>query len=329
MKKLLLLLFFPTVLYSQTLTVNKGKILDVNDSIDIKLEVDSLFNYYTFEELKSESITITFDKVEVKRKYTGWDNPNFETFDVTDRLDPSATKIILEQDDSTKLIFKKKIDQTFYDYFKIDDNEAFVSFKINVEFTNYRYASDDQGREFFRKNSGTNLGFDCTGSRECFIHLYDRINKSVYDNHFSISNTDIKSNLDYLLKESTSDIKLVVREDCGSPSDNCERWTDNNIIRLETPIVEDFTGDGKKDVLGRVYNVYFGDIDWQLTEDEMKMYFSRWALFEAVDVSGDSLVYKLNDYYDQVSEGIKVFSIDYNNDGHLDIYTKPDVYHGF
>ena len=122
---------------------------------------------------------------------------------------------------------------------------------------------------------------------------------------------------------------MCIRDSCGSPSNNCNRWLDNNRISLSTPIVEDFTGDGKKDIVGRVYNVYFGDIDWNLTEDEKKMYFSRWALFEAVDVSGDSLIYQLKNYYDQISEGIKVFSIDYNNDGHLDVYTKPDVYHGY
>ncbi len=320
--------FLPLLLISQTLTINKGKRLDANDSIDIRLEVDSLFNYYTFDELKSESITISLDRVEVKRKYTGWDNPNFETFDVTDRLDASLKKITLTQEDTSKLIFRKKINQTFLEYFKIDDNEALVQFKINVEFPNYRYGSDDNGRKFFRKNTGSNLGFDCRGTRECFIYYYDRINKSVYTNHFSISNKDIKSNLDNVLKEATSDINLVVREDCGSPSNNCDRWTANNSVRLETPIVEDFTGDGKKDVLGRVYDVFYGDIDWNLTEDEKKMYFGRWALFEAVDVSGDSLIYQLKNYYDQISEGLRISSIDYNNDGHLDVYTKPGVYHG-
>ena len=199
--------------FSQTLIINKGKLLDANDSIDFRLEVDSLLNYYTLDELKSESITITLDRVEVKRKYTGDSSPRFQTFNVTNRLDASAKKIVLVQEDTTKLIFRKKINQTFLDYFKIDDNEALVEFKINIEFPNYRYASDDQGREFFRKNSGTNLGFNCTGTRECFIYFYDRINKSVYTNHYSISNTDIKSNLDVILKEATSDINLVVRED--------------------------------------------------------------------------------------------------------------------
>ena len=102
------LFFFPTILYSQTLTINKGKILDVNDSIDIKLEVDSLLNYYSFDELKSESITITLDRVEVKRKYTGDTSPRFQTFNVTDRLNSTAKKITLVQDDSTKLIFRKR-----------------------------------------------------------------------------------------------------------------------------------------------------------------------------------------------------------------------------
>ena len=151
MKYIYLFLLFPSLLYSQTLTINKGKLLDVNDSIDIKLEVDSLLNYYAFEELKSESITITLDRVEVKRKYTGDTSPRFQTFNVTDRLNTSAKKIVLVQEDTTKLIFRKKIDQTFLDYFNIDDNEAFVEFKINIEFPNYRYASDDQGRKFFRK----------------------------------------------------------------------------------------------------------------------------------------------------------------------------------
>jgi len=78
MKKLLFLLFIPLFSISQTLKINPGKRLDVNDSIEIILEVDSLLKYYTFDELKSESITINLDKVEVKRKYTGWDSPNFQ-----------------------------------------------------------------------------------------------------------------------------------------------------------------------------------------------------------------------------------------------------------
>ena len=96
MRSIFIILLFPLSLFSQTLTINKGKLLDVNDSIDIKLEVDSLLNYYTFDELESESITISLDRVEVKRKYTGDTNPRFQTFNVTDRLNTSAKKIVLD-----------------------------------------------------------------------------------------------------------------------------------------------------------------------------------------------------------------------------------------
>ena len=300
MRFLFFILLFPITIYSQTLSINKGKRLDVNDDIEIILEVDSLLKYYSLEELKSESITINLDRVEIKRKYTGYDNPNFQTFNVTDRLDASSKKITLTQEDNSKLVFRKKIDQSFLDYLKIEDNEALVQFNISMDFPNYRYRDDNNGRKFFNLNTRNNLGFDCPGVGECTIYFYDRINKSVYANHFSLSNKDLKSNLDNVLIEATSDINIVVREDCGSPTNNCGRWTASNKINLESPIVEDFTGDGKKDVLGRVYNVYYGDIDWDLTEDEKKMYFSRWALFEAVDVSGDSLIYQLKNYYNQI-----------------------------
>ncbi len=56
-KHILLLLFIPLFSFSQTLKINPGKRLDVNDSIEIVLEVDSLLKYYTFEELKSAYIT--------------------------------------------------------------------------------------------------------------------------------------------------------------------------------------------------------------------------------------------------------------------------------
>ena len=220
-KHILLLLFIPLFSFSQTLKINPGKRLDVNDSIEIVLEVDSLLKYYTFEELKSDPIEIYIEKVEVKRKYTGNDNPRFQTFDVIDRLDASSKKITLTQEDPSKLIFRKKIDQSFLDYLKIEDNEALVQFRILMNFPNYRYRSDDEDRTFFNVNTRNNLGFDCYQVGRCDVYFYERINKSVYNNHFSISKTDIKSNLDVVLKEATSDINLVVRENCGSSSNNC------------------------------------------------------------------------------------------------------------
>ena len=47
------------------------------------------------------------------------------------------------------------------------------------------------------------------------------------------------------------------------------------------PIIEDFTGDGINDMVGRVYTHYFGDIDWILTEEE-KEYYKE--MFEIADL---------------------------------------------
>ena len=42
MKKIIFLLLFPITLFSQTLTFNPGKALDVNDKIKIEFQIDSL-----------------------------------------------------------------------------------------------------------------------------------------------------------------------------------------------------------------------------------------------------------------------------------------------
>ena len=76
-----------------------------------------------------------------------------------------------------------------------------------------------------------------------------------------------------MLKLSTSDINLIVREDCGSPSENCDRWIGNAPIYLSDPIVQDFTGDNISDIAAKVYSHYFGDIDWELTDEEKNVLF--------------------------------------------------------
>ena len=73
---------------------------------------------------------------------------------------------------------------------------------------------------------------------------------------------------------------------------------------------------------------YFGDIDWILTEEEKEMYFSRWVLLRGVSPNEYEAEYSFVASYDKISEGINVYSKDLDNDGDLDIYTLPDVYHG-
>ena len=58
MKKLLFLLFIPLFSISQTLTINKGKRLDVNDSIVFKLEGIYLLNITIDKEVNKVKIVI-------------------------------------------------------------------------------------------------------------------------------------------------------------------------------------------------------------------------------------------------------------------------------
>ena len=58
------------------------------------------------------------------------------------------------------------------------------------------------------------------------------------------------------------------------------------------------------------------------------MYFSRWVLLEGIKSDNGESNFKLHSKYEQIDEGISLFSKDLDGDGDLDIY-KPDVYHGY
>ena len=145
-------------------------------------------------------------------------------------------------------------------------------------------------------------------------------------NVFTVSNNVVNSNLNSLIISATDDINIVVRDDCGS--DNCERWLDNANKNLEHPIISDFTGDGVNDLVARVYSLYLGDIDWELTDEEKALYFSRWVLFKGESFGENEVQYSFHSSYGQINEGIILYSKDLDGDGDLDIYTVPDVYHG-
>ena len=62
---------------------------------------------------------------------------------------------------------------------------------------------------------------------------------------------------------------MLETRNCGT--DNCDRWIGNAIKSLEFPIVEDFTGDGIKDLVGRTYTHYFGVL-LELNNDEKNVF---------------------------------------------------------
>ena len=329
MKKIILFLLFPITLFSQTLTFNPGKKLDPNNLVEIVFTVDSALNYFSEEELQTSSISIQFEKVEGFKMelYDDSDNSIVKKSRLGNYTKNFSKNITLIQENSNELVFKYTSEMNYFEFFEMTEFLAISSLFLSIELDNYRYYAIDE-TPFFKQNTNAQKGYSCDG-KNCDLYFQVNINKSTHPDYINLSEKELKNNIDTLLKIATSDINLEIREDCGSPTNNCGRWVGNAPIFLSDPIIKDFNGDGLNDIAARVYSHYLGDIDWMLTNSEKNFYFSRFVIFEGDQVINDSVIYKIKEYHDQINEGIKLVDIDYDNDGDLDIYTYPDVYHGF
>ena len=280
-------------------------------------ELDSILKYesYTSEELKSDPLTITFKKAET----FGYNEREGKFYYESIEYQFENKTIQLSHEDNTyKYSFKS--DDSYLTYFEIPKDELLYNIEFEIEFPNNKFTNND----FFDINTNKIVGLTNGGST-FQLYFKEGLDESQYTNVYSFYNT-ITSNIDDLVEEVNSDIVLNIR-DCGTP--HCDRWKGNALMNLDRPIVKDFTGDGVNDIVGRTYTHYFGDIDWQLTEDEKKMYFSRWVLLEGIKSDNGESNFKLHSKYEQIDEGISLFSKDLDGDGDLDIYVKPDVYHGY
>ena len=265
----LFLFLFSSSLLSQTLKVNPGKILDAENKMHFSFELDSILKYesYTSEELKSDPLTITFKKAET----FGYNEREGKFYYESIEYQFENKTIQLSHEDNTyKYSFKS--DDSYLAYFEIPKDELLYNIEFEIEFPNNKFTNND----FFDINTNKIVGLTNGGST-FQLYFKEGLDESQYTNVL-FYNT-ITSNIDDLVEEVNSDIVLNIR-DCGTP--HCDRWKGNALMNLDRPIVKDFTGDGVNDIVGRTYTHYFGDIDWQLTEDEKKMYFSRWVLLEGI-----------------------------------------------
>ena len=318
-------LFFSYFLSSQTLIINSGNTIDAEDSINIRFQLDSIVkkNIFPEDELSSEPITVRFEKVETLT-YIPQENNNENPYKYQTKEYNFQDKSIVLSNLEDTFIYSFESNQNFLEYFDTPPGEKIISIIISLEFPNPNFFNND----FFDTNSEQYVGVINTAS-EFTIFFKEGINENLYSNVFTISNNIINSNINTLVSESTNNINIVVREDCGSESDNCDRWLANAKKNLSHPIISDFTGDGVNDIVARVYYLYLGDIDWQLTDDEKELYFSRWVLFKGEEFGKNEVEYSFHSSYDQINEAIIPYSKDLDGDGDLDIYTVPDVYHGY
>ena len=315
---LIFTIFCTQILISQTLIINSGNTLDAEEPIHIVFQLDSIIQNNTFpnEQLNSESLSITFTKVETG-KYV-FEDGNYRHETIEYEFDDLTIELSHEPD---SFIYSFNSDQNFLEFFNILTNETLKNIKFNISFPNPNFSDN----EYYETNSEQYIGITSLGG-EFNVFFKEGFDESDYSNVLSISNNVISSNFTSLIETANADIILEINEDCGTP--HCGRWIGNANKTLQFPIIKDFTGDGINDIVGRIYTHYLGDIDWVLTEEEKDMYFSRWVLLKGESPNEYEAEYSFVSSFDQISEQIKLYSKDLDNDGDLDIYTLPDVYHG-
>ena len=320
---LIFTIFCTQILISQTFIFNSGNTIDAEDPISIVFQLDSIIQNNTFpiEQLNSDPISVRFDRVETLVFKPYEQNNHIGHIYETKEYNFEDNIITLSNVEGT-FTYSFESEDNFLEYFDIPIGEKMTSVRMWIEFPNSNFYDND----FFNTNSEQYVGVVGPNGSELKVVFKEGIDEELYTNVFSISNNVISSNISSLIETANEDIILEVNEDCGTP--NCDRWVGNASKNLAFPIIEDFTGDGINDMVGRVYTHYFGDIDWILTEEEKEMYFSRWVLLRGVSPNEYEAEYSYVASYDKISEGINVYSKDLDNDGDLDIYTLPDVYHG-
>ena len=320
---LLLSIFFSNSLSSQTLIINSGNTLDADDPINIVFQLDSIIQNNTFpiDELISDPITVKFEHVETL-VYQPNENNNENPYRYETKEYDFEDKIITLSNVEGTFKYSFESEDNFLEYFDIPIGEKMTSIRMWVEFPNSNFFNND----FYDTNSEQYIGVVGPYGPQFEVFFKEGIDKTLYSNVFTVSNNVVNSNLNSLIISATDDINIVVRDDCGS--DNCERWLDNAKKNLAHPIFSDFTGDGVNDLVARVYSLGLGDIDWELTDEEKALYFSRWVLFKGESFGENEVQYSFHSSYDQINEAIILYSKDLDGDGDLDIYTVPDVYHG-
>ena len=254
MKSLLLIftIFCTQILISQTFIFNSGNTLDAEDPISIVFQLDSIIQNNTFpiEQLNSDPISVRFDRVETLVFKPYEQNNHIGHRYETKEYDFEDNIITLSNVEGT-FTYSFESEDNFLEYFDIPIGEKMTSVRMWIEFPNSNFGDND----FFNTNSEQYVGVVGPNGPELKVVFKEGIDEELYTNVFSISNNVISSNISSLIETANEDIILEVNEDCGTP--NCGRWVGNASKYLASPIIEDFTGDGINDIVGRVYYSLF------------------------------------------------------------------------
>lgn len=308
-------------LFSQTIDVYPRSNFSVNDTFKISFTVDSLLNTYSLDEIFTSEKRIVLEIQNSSVKVLSPDSINYlneNHLEITERVKTSLNGIFLEltQTENENVFFYNS-HKTLSEFVGLRDNEFLNGMELgwnSLNWWTYWGIHPDEVYERLSTNSNSIL----IDGGNINISPFDNLTKDKSE-VFTLSKT-IKSNLNFLIEENTDDLLL-------EKDSNGETVFSQN-IGLRNPIVEDFNGDGIDDIVSQIYQYFVGDVSIILTDEEKEKLVSRWGVFLGSNSNTDSLVYEMGFLYDEKSEGSNFKVIDIDNDGFLDILSRPEWYHG-
>ena len=322
---LILFLIIQSVFSQVEIKVNHGKRLSVLDTLEISFSLEKYLDNYSIDQIlkdpnRSNYLDLEFQGVEIKKDTISYEENENESrwwertvfVDANDRFKNNNSNkdfIRLVQDGDNKLKFRYKSNKRISDLFNLKENEY-----LNIINFSLAFSSTDQillNRD--------NLCADIKSSipnfkaSECVFDFFisDKVNLLHSKKMFLSDN--VKNNLNNILLENTED--LMNTPPLGEAS-------------LSWPIYEDFNNDGIRDLISRIYTYGVGAVTRSLSNEEKKKLISRIAFFKGTKKINDSIVYELDSYVDEKSEGPNLKLIDIDADGDKDLISVSDVWHG-
>jgi hypothetical protein len=118
---LLLLIFLNQLVYAQTFSISSGNTLDAEDEVYMSFELDSIIEneIFSIEDLTSEPLIVTFDKVETRGYVLVDSEYRYETIEYTFN---DLTIELSQEPDSYKYSYNSN--QNFLEFFNIPVNEV-------------------------------------------------------------------------------------------------------------------------------------------------------------------------------------------------------------
>ena len=230
--------------------------------------------------------------------------------DLKERLIQSTGQgyIDLVQSSEDPYLFKYKSPSSMADLFGIVAPEYLEYLSISTEYINTNLNGDDTGNKVSNSES-------IVIEEGSFFQILPFDQTVVPKEQLMYVSAPIKNNLTELIEELNNDLLY-----------NDDRFYQGSYPAWSQLI--DIDGDGKQELLARIYNYYLGyDYDRVLNDEEKSKLISRIAAFD-IEKINDSIVYRLNWMYDEKSEGTNLHAIDFDSDSDMDILTVPDVFHG-